>query len=219
MDTFIQLNKKHSKIPKQFQTDDNRFSESFVEYILKNYTKKTALIIDPFAGLGTTLKVSEKMNHTAYGFEIDYSRYQYIKKQLQHPKNIIHDSAFNLNKHPLPKFDLCLTSPPYMHKDYHRNPLRKETKGDYQQYLDDLLKIYRKIKPQMKQNSYIIIEASNLKGKYVTTLAWDITQKISKIFDFEGETVIHWKNQKAKSQKGTYGYGYDISYCLVFRKK
>jgi hypothetical protein len=44
----------------------------------------------------------------------------------------------------------------------------------------------------------------------VTTLAWDIASLFKVEFRFIKENVIHWG--------GGYGYGYDHSYCLIFRK-
>lgn len=70
----------------------------------------------------------------------------------------------------------------------------------------------------MKKNSYLVIEVSNLKGKKVTTLAWDIAKEVSKVFHFEGEIIIDWKT-KGIQRNGNYGYGYDHSYCLIFRNK
>jgi len=51
----------------------------------------------------------------------------------------------------------------------------------------------------------------------VTPLAWDIAKEVSKIFHFEGEIVVGWKTKGVSKGKGNYGYGYDHSYCLVFR--
>ena len=71
----------------------------------------------------------------------------------------------------------------------------------------------------MKKDSYIVIEVTNLKGKVVTPLAWDIGKEVSKIFHFEGEIIVNWKTKEARKERGNYGHGYDLSYCLVFRNK
>ena len=65
------------------------------------------------------------------------------------------------------------------------------------------------MKEKLKPNGRVVIEVSNLKKHgIVTTLAWDIGKVVSDIFPFEGEIVVGWDR---------YGYGYDHSYCLVFR--
>ncbi len=56
----------------------------------------------------------------------------------------------------------------------------------------------------------VVIEVANLKGPLgVTTLAWDIAAVVGQVLTFEGEIVIAWELG--------YGYGYDHSYCLIFR--
>ena len=218
MKTFIVLSTNTSKIPKEFQEDDNRFSESLVQYFLEKYTKKGDKIIDPFAGLGTTLRVSEKMGRIPFGIELDRDRCDYIRKTIKHKNNIFCGNSLQLEQFDLPKLDLSITSPPYMPITDKENPLRKSKTG-YHSYLKDINKIYLKLKKLMKKNAYVIIEASNLKNQEVTILAWDIAREVSKVFHFEGEMVVGWKSKRIGTGKGSYGYGYDHSYCLIFKNK
>ena len=216
MKTIIALSNRKSNIPKKFQNDDNRYPESLVKYFLDNYTKKGDKIFDPFAGLGTTLTISEKMGRIPFGIEVDKERCDYIKTKIKNKINIVCASSLKLNKNKFPKFDFSLTSPPY-------NPIDEENylsgKGGYSGFLKDIKDIYTQLKKYMKKNSYIIIEVSNLKGKKVTTLAWDIAKEISEVFSFEGEIIIDWRNKWHHKESGDYGYGYDHSYCLVFKNK
>ncbi len=214
METLIILNNKKCVLPKEFQIDDNRFPESLVEYLLEKFTKKGNIVFDPFAGLGTSLIVSEKTGRIPFGIEFDKNRYSYIKSKLTHKENIIYWNSLKLSTYKLPQIDFSLTSPPY-------NPIGKHNylsgKGGYEWYLKDMWIIYSQLRKYMKKNSYIVIEVSNLKGKEVTTLARDIAREVSKIFHFEGEIIIGWKGKWALKWNGNYGYGYDHSYCLVFK--
>ena len=100
-----------------------------------------------------------------------------------------------------------------MHKDYHGNPLRGEMRQDncYAKYLDDLLTVAKSAKGLLKDEKYLIVEVSNLVGNAgVTTLAWDIARLFMSEFVFIKEKIIHWSDG--------YGYGYDHSYCLIFKK-
>ena len=90
METLIILNNKKCVLPKEFQIDDNRFPESLVEYLLEKFTKKGNIVFDPFAGLGTSLIVSEKTGRIPFGIEFDKNRYSYIKSKLTHKENIIY---------------------------------------------------------------------------------------------------------------------------------
>ena len=125
-------------------------------------------------------------------------------------------NSLEIKKLNLPEFDISITSPPYMPKTEKENPLRKSNKG-YKNYLKDINKIYTGLKKVMKKNKYIIIEVSNLKNQEVTTLAWDIAREVSKIFHFEGEVIVGWESKSTKASNGSYGYGYDHSYCLIFK--
>jgi DNA modification methylase len=215
MKTVIALSNKKSRIPKEFQNDDNRYPESLVEYFLTEYTKKGDKVFDPFAGLGTTLFVAERMKRVPFGIEYNEQRCNYVRKRI-HVKNIICADSLKLSKNKLPKFDFSITSPPYCSLEA-ENCL--SGKGGYRGYIKDIGKIYSQLKTLMKKNSHVVIEVANLKGKEVTTLAWDIAKEVSKIFHFEGEIIINWKTKGSCKGDGNYGYGYDHSYCLVFRNK
>ena len=62
------------------------------------------------------------------------------------------------------------------------------------------------------------IEVANLKRNGITTLAWDVGKEISKIFQFQGEIIVGRENEVNLCENGNYGFGYDHSYCLVFKK-
>ncbi|MCE7740721.1 MAG: site-specific DNA-methyltransferase [Candidatus Heimdallarchaeota archaeon] len=220
MKTIITLSKvQRREIPERFRRDDNRFSETLVEYFLEEYTRKGDIVLDVFAGLGTTLFVAEDMERIPYGIEYDEQKCKYIRENLEHEENIINGDTLKLLEYNIPKCDFCLTSPPYMPKDDVENPfIAFSTQGSYEQYLLDYGIIYKQVKQVMKPNSTIVVELSNIKNQgEVTTLAWDVAKEISKVLHFEGEIVIKWENASTETNDGIYGYGYDHSYCLVFR--
>ena len=175
------------------------------------------MVFDPFAGYGTTLIVAEKMNRVPFGVEYESGRGKYIKDRLSHKDNLIIGSSLMLDKYDIPEVDFCFTSPPYMAKSHLKNPFSAyKEKGNYQQYLSDIAKIYSQIKKFFKKKGYIGIEVSNLKNDgEVTTLAWDIAHTVSGVLHFEGEIVVGWENDTG-SDAG-YGYGYDHSYVLMFK--
>ena len=222
MRTCITLSIDHRReIPAQFRTDDNRFAESLVEYLLENYTKKGDIVLDIFAGLGTTFFVAEEMGRVPYGIEYVEERYLYIKENVKNKNNIIHGDSLKLLDYNLPKCDFCIASPVYMNKDDTENPYTAcKTEGTYEQYLENTQKIYSNVKEIMKLDSYVVIEVSNLKRNgEVTTLAWDIAKTVSEVLHFEGEIIVNWVSNDSEKKEGIYNYGYDHSYCLVFRNK
>ena len=91
------------------------------------------------------------------------------------------------------------------------NPLTAyETEGgDYETYLSNLQAVYVAIGKKLKAEARVVIEVSNLKHELgVTPLAWHVAERVSNVLTFEGEVIVCWDS---------YGYGYDHSYCLVFR--
>ena len=151
------------------------------------------------------------MGRKASGLEYDSARVAYIRTQLRNPEAIIHGDARKLASYELPRFDLSITSPPYMQRDDPTDPLTAYSQDGrgYAGYLDDMQSIYAQLALLMKTGARAVIEVSNLKGAGgVTTLAWDIARAVGAVLHFEGEIIVGWDP--------TYGYGYDHSYCLVF---
>ena len=83
----------------------------------------------------------------------------------------------------------------------------------YAAYLDDLRDVFRQVRGALRPGGAAVIEVANLRGPGsgpVTTLAWDVARSVGQVLRFEGEVVVDWAP--------TYGYGYDHSYCLLFRR-
>ena len=68
-------NKKHSAA----------FPEELPEWFIKLFTKEGDMVLDPFAGSGTTLFVAERMGRNVIGIEIIEEYYKMIKNQLEEP--------------------------------------------------------------------------------------------------------------------------------------
>ena len=220
MKTFIVFDKYTKReIPENFHKYNNRSDEAVVAYFIDRYSKKEDKVIDVFAGLGTTLFLAEEMERIPYGVELIEEKCQFIRKNLKNKDNIIHGDSRKLSEYDIPKCDFSFSSPIFMNKTESINPLSGFTsEGGYNQYLKEIQKIYSNLKTVMKPNSTIVIEVSNLKNQDVlTTLAWDIAFEVSQVFHFEGEVIVVWNISGLNLKDGTFGYGYDHHYCLVFR--
>lgn len=199
-------------LPPRFRHENVRAADSLVEYCVNEFSEKGQVVFDPFAGYGTTLVIAEDMERIGYGIEFSRQKANYVKGLLEHPEHLIHGDSRKLMEYELPLIDLCLTSPPYTNESDTENPfVDYRKKGfDYSSYIKEIGNIFSQVFQKMNASGYLVIEASNLKKNgQVTTLAWDIAREVSRIFHFEGETVIGWDE---------YGYGYNHSYCLVFSK-
>lgn len=211
MGTFLQLaNTRGRPLPAEWQHDDVRYADALVEHFVRAWTRPGGVVFDPFAGFGTTLIVAEALGRVPVGLELDPARVAYIRTQLQQPGAIIQGDARRLAAYTLPRFDLSLTSPPYMQRDDPEDPLAAYAglgRG-YAAYLADLQAIYAQMAALMQPGAHVVIEVSNLQGPGgVTPLAWDVARAVGAVLRFAGEIVVGWDH---------YGYGYDHSYCLVF---
>jgi hypothetical protein len=211
--TWLQLPRENkTELPSRFRHEDVRASDNMLEFFINRFTEPGQIVFDPFAGFGTTLLVAEELERIGYGIEYSQPKADYVHGLLEHPERLIHGDSRNLDEYDLPSIDLCLTSPPYTNESDTENPfVDYRQKGfDYPSYLQGMGHIFSQVAKKMKPSGHLVIEASNLKKKgQVTTLAWDIAREVSRIFHFEGETIICWDQ---------YGYGYNHSYVLVFSK-
>ena len=200
-------------------TDDHvRFSQALPEEFIKAYTKKGAVVFDPFAGFGTTLFAAAKFKRVGVGIEYDKKKVAYVQSSLKPPHRIIHGDSLKLLSLKLPKIDFCFGSPPYMRYFDKENPLSNYTKtGDYKNYLARIDKIYSQIKKLMKKGSYVVIEVSNTSRQKhpMTTLAWDVGKILSKHFYFERDFIYCFKDGKLTSTTGNDNH----SYCLLFKNR
>ena len=211
--TWLQFPRgNRTELPSRFRHEDVRASENMLEFWINKFSEPGQIVFDPFAGFGTTLLVAEELGRTGYGIEYSKPKADYVQGLLAQPEHLIHGDSRNLSEYDIPPVDLCLTSPPYTNESDTENPfVDYRQKGfDYSSYLQGMGHIFSQVAAKMKPSGHLVIEASNLKKNgQVTTLAWDIAREVSRIFHYEGETVICWDR---------YGYGYNHSYCLVFSK-
>jgi site-specific DNA-methyltransferase (adenine-specific)/site-specific DNA-methyltransferase (cytosine-N4-specific) len=65
------------------------FPESLPEWFIKLFTKEEDTVLDPFAGSGTTLVVSQKMKRNSIGIEILPDYYDMILKDLETTEQLL----------------------------------------------------------------------------------------------------------------------------------
>ncbi|MEM9493095.1 MAG: DNA methyltransferase [Myxococcota bacterium] len=198
-------------VPDDFPSDDLRLSEEVLSYLIERYSRPGDVIFDPFAGMGTTLLVSERLDRVAYGIERDMASWSYAQQILTNPERMIFGDVRTIGFDQLPKFSLTLSSPLYMNSDDGLDPLSGfEEAGHYSAYIRALSEIYDAARVHSVRGGRLIVEAANLKRNGVTTMfAWDLARALAGKMRFEGELILDW------AQYG-YGFGYSHSYCLVF---
>lgn len=196
--------------------DDDHFSKDLVRAVLEEYTAPGDRVLDPFAGFGTTLEVSEALGRVAVGVELLPERVEIIRSRVGPGSTVIAGDARKLDDLVLDPFDLCLTSPPYMPREHHPwNPLTGYTTLDaqYDVYLGQLGQVFASVARVLRPGGHIAVNAANMRYQdAVTPLAWDISRVIGELpeLDFRGETYLEWDEPPDWMQG---------DYCLVFRKR
>ena len=208
---FLTLPFSIERDPPPFEGNDICFSAAIPRYFIGRYSKKGDKILDPFAGLGTTLFVAEELGRTPYGIEAERERFEWTAGQVQNWQHVFHEDAARINYIGLPKMDLCVTSPPFMPMDHDWNPLYSgnPAHAGYAKYLSRMRFIFGEVAKVMKHRALLVVHLDNLRRRRFTPLLWDVGQAIGQSFRLENDIVIQWENPPPD---------YPYTHCLMFRK-
>ena len=106
------------------EVDDVHFTEALAESVIADTTSAGDLVLDPFAGYGTTLVVAERMGREAVGVELLAEHVEHVRARTSGQAQVLHGDARQLADLVDGPVDLVLTSPPYMTRTRHpENPL------------------------------------------------------------------------------------------------
>jgi DNA modification methylase len=193
--------------------EDVHFTQALVREIVERYSAAGDVVLDPFAGYGTTLLVSHQLGRKPIGVELLPERAELIRQRLDPSAVVVEGDARQLDRFGIGSVDLCLTSPPYMGSvDHPQNPLTgyATLDGDYSTYLREILGVFLAVKRCLRHGGYLVINAANIRtGDIVTPLAWDIARDLRPHFAFRGEIYLRW-DHPLDFISG--------DYCLVFEK-
>ncbi len=208
-----------AELPERFAGDDVRFAPEFARLMIERFTHPGECVLDPFAGYGTTLSAARELGLECVGVELLPQRVEYMRAQLDPHACVYCHDARRLCELALPRIDFVLTSPPYMARNDHPEyPFAgyAVTGEDYARYMEDIAGVFRQLRAFMRPGAYAAVEVSNIinAGQF-TPLAWDVARAIGGVLPLVQELILDWRD----GQPGHgYGFGYDHSYCLLFRQ-
>jgi len=195
------------------ETEDVHFTESLARAIITEFSIPGDLVLDPFAGFGTTPYVACQLNRRAVAVELLPERAAYIRRRLSDAAQVMTADARELASHVTTPVDLCFTSPPYMTATGHpENPLTGylTTDGDYQAYLCEIERVFAAVASLLQPQAHAVVNVANpVSDGVITPLAWDIARRISHHLTLRQEIFICWDQQPP---------GLSGDYCLVFQK-
>lgn len=214
------------------------FSFTDITKLIKFFTKKDGKVLDPFSGVGSTIKACVEVEREGFGVELSSNWCKITQQRLLaeskvklDKEHLICGDSRDLKKFfPKNHFDFIVTSPPYWnilekkdHKANERVVNGHETKysedendlgniDDYEKFLTELSKIFL--------SSYDLLKA----GKYMCIIVSDFRHK-SEFYPFHSDLLYKLTDRKLKKRfhlkgikvliqnaKKLFPYGYPFSY-------
>ncbi len=222
------------------------FPQHLVRRLIRLFSNKGDLVLDPFMGSGSTLLEAGNLGRRGLGLDITQ---EYIdlfnartgnKRCEERPVLIAHcDDARNLPVYASPlSVDLCLTSPPYWNiLQEKRTADKKKTRNygnlqcdlgnieSYNDFLDGLEDIFCKVYHSLKQGKYCLVVVMDIRKKnHFFPLHMDLTQRMQ-LIGFTLDDMIIWDRRKEYNHLRPLGFPYVFrinkvhEYILIFQKR
>lgn len=210
--------------------------------LIKVFSKKGQLVLDPLAGVGGTLLGAARCDRKALGIELN-PKWIDIYKQVCKLENLeefpllLGDANQKLSELQLSSVDFVLTDVPYWIMDQvsktrssaaeRKSNLSKFNDKELQSkadWLSEMRSIFEKVAPVLKPKGYMAVFIGDMyRGKEYHFLAADLAQTISQIDDFILKSDVIWHDDS----KMLHIYGYPFAYIpsvihqhiLIFRKE
>lgn len=211
------------------------FPQQLVERLISIYTKNSGeVILDPFLGIGSTVKAAYNLGKKGVGFDLNKDYCKIAKKRVGESKNeenfnkkikrfepeIYCDDSRKLLKYLKPNsVDLVVTSPPYWdilnmkrsvdNKDKRNYSESKKDLGninDYELFLQDLKSVYSEVYKVLKPNKRCCCVVMDIRKKDKFYPFHEDQTRIMREIGFELEEYVIWDRQKEYNNMKTLGY-------------
>ena len=182
-------------------TDDIHFTEALAESVIRHTTEPGDLVLDPFAGYGTTLAVAERLGRRAIGIELVAAHVEIARSRIVAAR-LIHGDARTLATLVSEAVDMVFTSPPYMASaDHPENPLTgyATADGDYRTYLREIGAVFDQAAALLRPGGQAVVNVGNpiAPDGRVTPLASDLAEVIGERLTLLGTTGLDWDEPPA----------------------
>ena len=211
------------------------FPQLLVEKLIKIYTKNPGeIILDPFLGIGSTVKAAYNLGKRGIGFDLnkDYCEIAKSRSKILETGELLGDKikrfepeiycedSRNILKHLKPNsVDLVVTSPPYWDilnmkrtadnkekRNYSESKMDLGNINDYESFLQDLKSVYQEVYKVLKPNKRCCSVVMDIRKKDKFYPLHEDQTRIMKEIGFELEEYVIWDRQKEYNNMKTLGY-------------
>jgi|GEM_PF-338251 len=215
------------------------FSFQDVARLMRFFTKEGDVVLDPFAGVSSTLKACAIENRTGIGFELSEKYVELSKQRIQievsdempfkdKQKIVSGDCRKLISKAKPDSIDFIITSPPYWdiletvdHKiKQNRLPNNLDVKysdkvndfgniKDYDEFITELSNFFDKCSKPLKSKKYMVVIVSDFRKKEKYYL---FHSDLAKAIENKGNFNLKGIKILHQKFKSIYPYGYPYSF-------
>ncbi|MBR9689509.1 MAG: site-specific DNA-methyltransferase [Candidatus Altiarchaeota archaeon] len=193
--------------------DDNKiehpckFPIELTRRIIERFSKKGDLVLDPFAGSGTSLMAAKSLSRKYLGIELSENYVKVANARLGTNK-VIRGSVFEASKYVnIETVDLIVTSPPYW--DILTKIINYEPQGDdhigkiqeYHEFLDNLKRAFAELMKLMKKGGKCVVVFTNMRAKGKKYSSCNDFSKTMTRIGFKEVTTIGWDRRREYMQQ------------------
>ena len=207
------------------------FPEALPARLIQCFTKPGALVLDPFAGVGSTLIAAARANRRAVGIEISEEYVEIARRRISQSgvnPNLVELYCADASRVPelVPKesVDLVVTSPPYWDvlrqqrtadrktpQDYSASPNNLGAIKDYPSFLQKLKHIFQRVQTVIKPGGYCCVVVMDIrKRSKFFPLHIDLTAALQDV-GLTLDDIIIWDRRQE------YNHFRPLGYPSVFR--
>ncbi len=196
-----------------------KFPEALAEQFVTFFTKRGQRVLDPMAGIGSTLLAAMSTGREAVGVELNPEFVALASERLaalalelgpEAPAyQLACADARQLDQLALPAVDYCLTSPPYwdmLRRKGFENQRQRRDRGlqlaysdqdadlgnieNYAQFVDQVVAIFDQVHVLLRPGGYLTVVVKNVKkGSRLYPLAWDLGHRLGQRYTLKDERI------------------------------
>lgn len=209
------------------------FPQALAENLISIYTlDETEVVLDPFLGIGSTLRAAATLNRNGIGLDLNPNfcalaerRIQDIQLPLDHLGSNCVQKVLNADSRDLLRFvepnsiDLVVTSPPYWDiLNQRRTADSKEKRpysaevddlgniAEYEEFLAQLKVVFSQVFVALKPNKRCISVVMDIRKKDKFFPLHEDQSRIMREIGFELEEYVIWDRQREYNNMRTLGY-------------